>query len=509
MSTSVRVIKNTGYLYIKMGITMFVSLYTTRLILASLGASDFGIFNVVGGAIGMLGFLNSTMANATQRFMSYAEGEGDLEKKRKIFNVSVVLHCIIAIVTALLLLIAMFPFFNGIFNIEPERVFAAKVVYYSLIFSMMLTVINVPYDAVMNAHENMLYYSVVGVFESFLKLSVALIIVHTVHDKLVIYGILMTCIPLITLSIMRIYCHRHYEECVIAPREYWDGTLIKQISGFFGWNFLTAISSLFSAQGIGIVLNHFFGAVLNAAQGIANQVNGVLSNFSVNMMKALNPVITKSAGAGNIEAMNRATIAGCKYSALLTMFFAIPLSLEVNYVLNLWLEEVPAWAATFVVLQLVQSIILQMANSASTAIYAEGDIKHYAIWKSVTNAVPVLLVWIAFRNGGSPIWLYIPMIVVWAIGGDLVILFYAKKHCGLNIKKYINNVFFPLIGASIFMFVIGIIPSFFMETSFLRLFLTCISTTAGMVLAALLFAVPKEERKMFSGFIHGIINKKK
>ena len=166
----------------------------------------------------------------------------------------------------------------------------------------------------------MLYYSIVGIFESLMKLGVAYACVFTLGDKLVLYGILMACIPVITLIIMIVYCHRYYEECVIAPRRYWDVSLVKQISGFFGWNFLTAISSLFSAQGISIVLNYFFGTVLNAAQGIANQVNGALSLFSVNMMKALNPIIVKSAGAGNIESMNHATIAGCKFSTLLMMF---------------------------------------------------------------------------------------------------------------------------------------------------------------------------------------------
>ena len=309
MSTSSRVIKNTGYLYAKMAITVFISLYVTRLILDSLGASDFGVFKIVGGAIAMMGFLNTTLANATQRFMSYAEGEGILEKKRKIFNVSIVLHVAIALVTVILLLVAMIPLFNGIFNIEPDRVPAAKIIYYSLIFSTVLTIINVPYDAVMNAHENMLYYSIIGIFEALLKLGIAFACVHTTYDKLIVYGILMACVPLITLTIMKIYCHRHYEECVIAPRRYWDHTLVRQISGFFGWNFLTAISSLLSFQGIGIVLNNFFGTVLNAAQGIANDVNASLSHFSGNMMKALNPVIVKRAGAGDIDTMNRATIA--------------------------------------------------------------------------------------------------------------------------------------------------------------------------------------------------------
>lgn len=509
MSTSTRVIKNTTYLYIKMGVTMFISLYTTRLILGSLGASDFGIFNVVGGAIAMLGFLNSTLANATQRFMSYAEGEGNLDKKRSIFNVSMVLHVIIAAATVLLLLSAMYPLFNGVFNIEPERIGAARIVYFCLIFSTLLTVINVPYDAVINAHENMLYYSIVGIFESLMKLGVAYACVFTLGDKLVLYGILMACIPVITLIIMIVYCHRYYEECVIAPRRYWDVSLVKQISGFFGWNFLTAISSLFSAQGISIVLNYFFGTVLNAAQGIANQVNGALSLFSVNMMKALNPIIVKSAGAGNIESMNHATIAGCKFSTLLMMFFAIPLSIEVHYVLGLWLKDVPDWAALFVVLQLVQNVIVQMANSASTAVYANGDIKAYAIWKSTMNAMPLFLTWLAFYIGGGPIWLYIPMIVVWAIGGNIVIVYYAEKKCGLEISKYIKKVVLPLLGTAIIMLLFGAVSFIELKTGFLRLIITCIATTLGMILSALLIVVTKEEKTIVLNLIKRSYKRKK
>lgn len=503
MSTSSRVIKNTGYLYIKMGITMFVSLYSTRLVLASLGASDFGIYNVVGGAIAMLGFLNSTMAHATQRFMSFAEGEGTLIKKRSIFNVSVVLHLGIAAATVILLLAAMYPLFHGIFNIEPQRISAASIVYFSLILSAVLTIINVPYDAVMTAHENMLYYSVIGIFESILKLGVAFLCVYSNGDRLILFAILTACIPIITLTIMKIYCHRNYDECLLSPRKYWDWSLVKQISSFFGWNFLTAISSLFSAQGIGIVLNHFFGSVLNAAQGIAQQVNGAVSNFSTNMMKALNPVITKSAGAGNRTAMNRATLAGCKYSALLTMLFGIPISLEIHYILDLWLKDVPEWAALFVVMQLIQGIIVQMANSASTAVYAEGDIKHYAIWKSIMNSLPVVLAWLAFHFNGGPIWLYIPMIVVYGVCGDIVIVYYAKKKCGLDTKSYLEAVLFPLIVSSFIMLAFGYVSIAILNEGFGRLVLTCVFTTLGLLLS-FRYTSSIEERSLFLGFLKGL-----
>lgn len=242
MSTAKRVVKNTGYLYAKMGVTVFISLYTTRLILNSLGASDFGIFNIVGGAIAMLGFLNAAMASATQRFMSYSEGEGDKEKQKTIFNISFVLHIGIALLVGLVLFGAGFVFFNGVLNIPEDRFFAAQVVYGSLIVSTMFTVATVPYDAVMNAHENMKYYAVVGILESALKLSVALVVARVVGDKLIVYGVLMACIPLIILTIMRVYCHKNYEECVIAPRRYWDRSLAKEMGSFAGFNLMRSSS---------------------------------------------------------------------------------------------------------------------------------------------------------------------------------------------------------------------------------------------------------------------------
>lgn len=494
MSTTTRVIKNTGFLYAKMGITVFISLYTTRLILASLGASDFGVFNIIGGAIVMLGFLNSTMANATQRFMSYAEGEGDLQKKRQVFNVSMVLHVGVAVATGVILLIAMYPFFHGILNIPQDRVFAAKVIYISTLASTLLTIINVPYDAVMNAHENMLYYSLIGIFECILRLLVAFACVYTTSDKLIVYGILMALIPLVTLSIMKIYCHRKYEECVFGIKKYWETSLVRQIASFFSWNFLTAISSLASYYGSSLVLNHFFGTVLNAAQGIANQVNGQLSNFSLNLMKAVNPVIVKRAGAGDREAMNRATLVSGKYSTLLIVLFAVPFILEMHYVLRIWLKDVPEWTALFCAMQLIVTVICQMSSSAATAIYAEGNIKWYAIYKSVMNVAPVILTYIAFAFGGAPYWLYIFMILIWSVGGDMVIVHYSRKQCGLRILDFLQQVVSPVLAICLAMSVIGYSLQMLMPEGLVRLALTCIVTTIVFAVSIWSFILKKEER---------------
>lgn len=501
MSTTTRVIKNTGFLYVKMGITVFISLYTTRLILASLGASDFGVFNIVGGAITMLGFLNSTMANATQRFMSYAEGANDLLKKKQVFNVSMVLHIGVALLTGLILLAAMYPLFNGIFNIQQDRIFAAEVIYLSLVVSTMFTIVNVPYDAVMNAHENMLYYALIGIFEAFLKLIVAFACVYTTSDKLIVYGILMAIIPFITLTIMKIYCHRKYEECFIGFKKYWSRGLVKDIASFSGWNFLTAISSLASYYGSGLVLNHFFGTILNAAQGIANQVNGQMSTFSLNLMKAVNPVIVKRAGAQDVEAMNKATLASGKYSTLLIVFFAIPFMLEMHYVLNVWLKDVPEWTSLFCCLQLVITIICQMASSAATSVYAQGNIKWYAIYKSVMNVVPIIATYIAYIFGGAPYWLYIAMITIWAIGGNIVIIRYANKVSNLKIIAFFREIVFPVISVVILMLALGYLPQLLMVEGFYRLIVSCVITSLVFIFMIWWRIFTNKERQMVNDFV--------
>lgn len=499
MSTSNRVIKNTGFLYLRMGITAFVSLYSTRLVLASLGEVDFGIFNVIGGSIAMMGFLNSTLANATQRFMSFAEGKGVEEHKIKIFNVSLVLHFIIAVATVLLMLSIMPLLFDEILNIPVERVYSAKIVYLSLIFSTVLTIINVPYDAVLNAHENMLYYAVIGIIESLIRLAIALICVHSDCNRLLIYSVLMSIIPVITLSIMKVYCHKHYSECKISVKKNWDITIVKGIVSFSGWNFLTAISSLLTVQGLSVVLNHFFGSLLNAAQGIATQVNGQLSAFSSYMMKALNPVIVKRTANAEVKAVATVTFAGCKFSALLILLFAVPVAIKMQYILSIWLEEVPEWTVIFCQLQLIQTVIVQLANPMATAVYGKGDIKGYAIWKSIMNIMPLVLSICVFYFNGSPEWLYLSLIIFMGIGGDIVIIYYSKEKCSLSPDLYIKSVMVPVLLITVAMFTLGFVSNkLFYQQNIWSLIVCFITTTIGLIIFTYFFGLSDEEKKSLS-----------
>lgn len=506
-STANRVIKNTGFLYAKMGITMFVSLYTTRLILNSLGASDFGIFNIVGGAIAMLGFLNAAMASATQRFMSYSEGEGNKEKQKSIFNVSFILHLGISLIVGIALLIAGYFFFNGILNIPEGRIFAAKVVYGSLIVSTMFTVMTVPYDAAMNAHENMKYYAIVGVFESFLKLSVAFVCVYTVYDKLIVYGILMACIPLVTLTIMRVYCHRHYEECVIAPRVYWQKRLMKEMTSFAGWNFIVSISTIFTQNGLGVVLNSFWGTALNAAQGVGNQLCGQLQTFSNTMLKAVNPVIAKSEGQNNRYLMLQISLKGCKFSYLLMIFFSIPATIEMPYIMKIWLHNVPQWAVLFCQLQILRTIIEMLTISLGNAIAAHGIINGYSKATCIINIMPLLFTWLLFKLDFAPYWMYVVWIGCWSILGGILKLFYCKKLCDLSYKEYLTAVFIPCMVITVIVLSVGYMVNRLFEEGLMRLIYVCLATTIVFTLVGWKLILTKDERLVIMNILNKFRNK--
>lgn len=495
MSTASRAIKNSFWLYFKMGINIFISLYSTRIILIALGEADFGIFNVIGGSIAMLGFLNSTMANATQRFMSYAEGKGEEVSKIKIFNISIILHFGIAICTIILLLCLMPILFNSIFSIPIEKIGTAKIVYLSLIFSTILTIINVPYDALLNAHENMLYYALIGILESIIKLGIALLCLVYDGDRLLLYCFLMSILPLVTFTGMRIYCHRHYSECVIALRKYWDNKIVKSIFKFCSWNLLTAITYMFTNQGLSVVLNHFFGAILNAAQGIANQVNGQLSSLANNLMKAVNPIIVKRTANSSSDQISTVTYSSAKLSTLLILLFAVPVSIKCKYILSIWLEIVPDWTVIFCQFQLIQTVIVQIASPLSTVIYGVGNIKYYAIWKSIMNIIPLVISIITFSIGWEPYWLYIPLIIFMGFGGNWVIIYYCNKNCGLSISKFMKEAVLPIVKISVVMVVFGYITDFFLPYENMMSLVFCFfSTSVALIFSTWCFGTSLEEK---------------
>ncbi len=490
------VVKNTGILYIKMAITMFISLYTTRLILNALGAKDYGIFNVVAGAIAMLTFLNAAMAGATQRFMSFAEGKGDTDKLTSIFNVTLLLHFAIALIIVIFLEFAGYFMFHGILNIAENRLFAAKCIYQFMIFSTMFSIMTVPYEAILNAHENMLYYSIVGIIESILKLIVALVIVYILYDRLVIYGLLMAGISLIVMIIMRVYCHKKYIECIFAPARYFDKKLMIEMTSFAGWSFLGSASSMLGTYGLGIVLNHFFGTILNAANGIAGQLNGQLLVFSNNMMKALNPAIVKAEGRGDRKMMLKLTMTGSKFSFFLFSVFVIPFIIETPYILHIWLKNVPEWTVVFCRFYFAKTLIEQLTLSLHTSINAQGNIRNVNIIKSVLNIIPLPLTYFSFKFGGQPYMMYVIPIFIVAILGGMIVIYFTMKNCGMKLSEFLNVVIYRSFAVFILTFAIGSIPLFIYQENLLRLLLVILISTISFCLSLYFIGFTTEDKSL-------------
>ena len=468
MEQARRVAKNTGFLYARMAITVFISLYSTRLVLAALGVTDFGIFNLVAGAIAMLTFLNAAMSSATQRFMSYAEGKGDFQAQVGIFNMSVLLHWVIGFAVVILLEFAALFLFDGILEIPEDRIYAAKVVFQCMVVSTFFKIISVPYDAVINAHENMFLVAVLGVLEAFLKLGIAVYITYAQFDGLITYGVLMALMAVVLLLIRRVYCHRTYDEVTVNIRKHYQKALFNEMGSFAGWSFLGSSTSVIANYGQGIVLNMFFGPVVNAAQGIAIQISGQLGAFSTTMLSALNPAIAKNEGAGKRSSMLKMTTMGSKMSFFLLAFMGVPVLVEMPYILNLWLKDVPEYTVIFCRLLLLRNLIEQLTIPLTTSIKAVGNIKGFQIASTLLNIVPLCLAFVFFKWGYAPYSLYL-IFIGYSIVNGILILWYAQKYTGIEVADFLLNVVLRCFLVFILGLLMTSIPLVFMEENIVRL----------------------------------------
>ena len=501
-----RVAKNTGFLYARMAITVFISLYVTRLVLGSLGTEDFGIYSLVAGMVAMLVFLNAAMTAASQRFMSYAQGEGNIDKQKNIFNVSTLLHFFIAIVLVIFLEAVGYFLFDSVLNIPVERLEAAKYVFHAMVVSTFFTVISVPYDAVINARENMLFVAVTGVLEALLKLAIAIYITYSDFDKLISYGMLMAVSTILVLIIKRIYCHKNYAEVDINIKRYFDKALFKEMGSFASWSFLGSASSMLSFYGQGIVLNIFFGPIVNAAQGIAAQVRGQLGAFSVTMLKALNPMMVKSEGGGDRALMLKASMLGSKFSFFMLMTFYIPMIIEMPYVFDLWLKNVPEYSILFCRLLLIQTLIEQLFLTLNTSISAVGNVKKFQLYTSILNIFPLFICYVLFANDLPPYTLYI-VFIFQAILLASVTLYFAKKECGLSISYFLKDVVGRCVTSFIVVFALALTASLLIGNETLS-FISVLAVSAISLLFVVSFVgFNTLERENNQAFIKNIITK--
>jgi len=506
MHQAKRVAKNTGILYGRMLVTVFISLYTTRLVLNALGAADFGLFNLVAGLIAMLGFLNASMAGATQRFISYAQGANDLKNVKSIFNVSIVLHLIIVVLVIIFLEITGYIFFKSVLNILPARLETAKLIYQFMVISTFFAIISVPYEAVITSFENMTFYAFLGIFESVCKLAIAYFITFSSIDHLYLYGLLIAILSFFLYLIRIIYCHKNYECCVINFKKYFDIHSFKKMTNFASWSLLSSAGSILSNYGQGIIINLFFGTIVNAAQAVANQVSGQLSVLSTSVLKAINPVIGKSEGAGNRELLMKATILGSKVSFFLLMVVHIPFLIFMPLLLNIWLKNIPEYAIVFCRLLLIRNLIEQLFIPVVPSIYAQGNIKGYQIASSAIMFLPLIISYLFFKFGYPPQTLYV-IYIFYSIFASIIILYFANKNLNLSIKSFLNNVVFRCIISFIIVFIAVLVPYSLIGDEIIRLVSSVVINVIVFLFVAYYVGLSVNEKEIFTKLFNSIFQK--
>lgn len=493
-----RLAKNTLILYARMLFTVGISFYSTRLILANLGVSDYGVYNVIGGFVSMFYMVTSTMTQAVGRFLTFELGKGDAKRLQQTFSTSVNILLLLALVVVLLGETVGLWFVNAKLNIDPGRMWAANWIYQFSLLAFVLEMLSVPYSASVISHEKMGTFAFVTIAKVLLTFGIALLLSVSPIDKLVFYGILVFAVSVSIQLMYWVYCRRHFSECRYST--HLDKTIFKDMFGFAGWNFLTTCASMLSSQGVSIMLNMHFGTVINAARGVASQINGTAGAFSKNFTTALNPQITKSYASGDVGYTTKLVCRGAKFSYLLFLIVALPCMLEVDFFLSIWLKEVPPYAGVFVQLTLLNSLVEILVNSNEILNRASGKIRNFQILVSVAQLTILILSYVVLNITENPIWavavtnivyllIFIPRVTV------------NKPFIGMSFRYFFSHALKGILIVTILSAGVCLLFQTCLAQGWLRLIGTCGISTLAIGLTSWLFALTEGERTKVGGFV--------
>ena len=453
---SKKILLNTVFLYIRIIISIIISLWTVPIMLENLGVEDYGIYNLIAGIITMLSFLNVSMIVSTQRFMSVSLGKEDKSIISNVFNVGLVIHILLGLLIVCLLEISSLFVFDNFLNISLERIEASKILFQFLILNMFIVVMSVPFDAAINAHEDMMAFSIISIIEYLLKFILAFSLAYVNTDLLVFYGLGLLCVSILIFIIKFTYRYLRYSDIRINLRSKFDISLMKEMVQFTGYNVVSSFALVGSRQGVAVLYNLFFGAIANTAYGIANQVNGALTYFSTTLPNAMNPQIMKSEGSNDRKKVISMSLISSKFSTVILACFVVPLIMEMPYVLELWLKEVPLYTVELCRLILILSLFYQMSAGIMSSVQAVGNIKYYQITVSILYILilPITYFFLIYYKD-----IRVPLLVsiVLEIITLLVRIIFANKLVGINIKEFICKIVLPLLACILLS---SIVPAF-------------------------------------------------
>lgn len=489
-----RIAKNTLLLYFRMIVLMLVTLYTSRVVLDALGESDYGIYNVVGGVVAMFSVLSNSLSGAISRFITYELGTGNKEKLSRIFSTSVNIQILMALaIFGLCELIGVW-FLNTKMNIPDERMEVANIVLQCSIVTFMVNLVSVPYNATIIAHERMGVFAYISILEAGLKLLVAYLIYISSSDKLMVYALLILGIAILLRLIYGIYCRGHFVEA--RYRVLLDRPLLKEMTSFAGWNLFGSTAYMLNTQGVNMLINIFFGVGTNAARAIAVQVDSAVTQFVNNFMTAINPQITKSYAAGDRKYLFKLVCRGTKYSFFIMYLFIVPLVLEADTILGIWLKEVPTDTAVFMRMVLFSTLTTLLGNPMYTVIMATGKIRNYQIAVVSVGCLVFPLTWIAYTLGCPAYATYVIYVIIY-FSLNFIRLSFLKKLMDFPISQFILPVFGRIGACAVLTFVLPTVVVFTLPPSFLRLFAVCTVSIMWSVACVYYIGLEKEERTFF------------
>lgn len=423
-------------LYIRMGILILVNLYTSRIILDALGADDFGLYSVVGSVVAFLGFLNMSMTGASQRYLSFAKGKGNAEEENSVFNSLCVTHAIIACIIFIIAESVGIFYINTYLNVEPSRIAAAHVVFQFSLGCLLCKTLTVPYNAAVISNEKMDAFALISIVEGLLQLAVAFLLPLILADKLILYAGLMFAVVFVTQLCYRLYSYKHFPECRL--RNNWKSTKVHEIFVYSGWNLFGTLSSVVISQGMNMVLNFYFGVVINAARGIVTQVNGALASFTGNFQQSLKPQIIKTYAAEEYRRMHQYIIMGSRLSFFLLFALAVPFLFNMEDILRIWLVQVPEYTPWLCRLELIYALIGTLSNTLLIGVMATGHIRKYQLVVATINMLTLPLAVLALQIYENP---YIASVVMCIVA---VFAFYARlaivsQQIYLDKRIYLGN----------------------------------------------------------------------
>ena len=505
-SANKRIAKNTLVLYVRMLFTMGISLFTSRVILQTLGVEDYGISSVVGGVISMFTFINAAMVSSTQRYLNFELVRGDANQLRSVFSTSLQIHALIALAIIVLSETVGLWFLNEKLVIPEARMTAAMWVYQCSILSCAVSIMSTPYNAVIVAHEKMSAFAYISILDVSLKLLVVYLLVVLPFDKLIILAILNLLVQLFIRYIYTLYCHRHFPESYFQFR--FNKTLFKEMFGFAGWSFWGNLAAILYTQGLNMMLNIFFGPIVNAARGIAVQVQSAVQQFVGGFQTALNPQITKNYASNNLPQMHSLMFRSARFSFLLLFFLSLPVLMETNFILTLWLKTVPDDAVIFTQIMICISLIYTTANPCIIANQATGKVK---IYQMVVGGILLLILPISYvvLKLGAPA--YSVFIVHFCIESlaQFSRMYMLRKLIHLPLWQYMKNIYIPIVSTVVIAIILPLVVRMQVAEGWLRFLAVGFTCVLSVGASSYFIGFTKQERVFFLDKILRLLRNKR